>query len=66
MLQFNNVIEPLLFCLRQPNLLISLNMHNDMIDINSWKLQSQNRRAPKRIDSLRGSTRSKSDPLPDA
>jgi len=51
MLQFNSVIEPLLFWLRQPSLFISLNMHNDMIDPNSWKLQSRNRRAPKRIGS---------------
>ena len=51
MMQFNIVIEPLLLWLRQPNLFISLNMHNDMIDPNGWKWQPQNRRAPKRIGS---------------
>jgi hypothetical protein len=30
---------------------ISLNMDNDMIDPNSWKLQLENRRAPKHIGS---------------
>ena len=32
MLQFNSVIEALLFWVRLPNLFIILNMHNDMID----------------------------------
>ena len=51
-LQFNSVIQSLLFWLQQPNLFISIGMHNDMITfrhLNCSTLHTQNGSAPKPI-----------------